>query len=412
MKLSRSVIVLTLISLVSAACLIPQEMAAYVLPPTSTSTSTITNSPIPSLTPFQPQTLTAIPIGTASSTPAASLAASPTATITGTGTITLLPSSTITQTVSGLPTQKTPSRTSTIFKSQTASKTQSALTATKTRTLSVPTFTRTNGPSPTPTRSRTPGPTLTASPTVNGGQLTPGGPVSAMQLINAMNALRVANGYPALRVNSILMGTAQWTAEYMAANHLNGHIGNVSGRIAAAGYGNGATVFATENWARGFTSLSQIMSAWSDDLHMIPATNPYLTDIGAGVATGPWGPYYILHAAYAVGPTVAPSKTPTRTPSRTPTRTPSPTATPLPPTSTIPPTEPATQTPIPTEVPSDTPVPTDTQIPAGRVPGMDLFSFLRNWQTGEKPAEVFHLTIQVPVRGYNSNFEEFPRRSA
>ena len=46
---------------------------------------------------------------------------------------------------------------------------------------------------------------------------------------------------------------------------------------------------------------------------MIPATNPNLTDIGAGVATGPWGPYYILHAAYSVGPTVAPSRTPTRT---------------------------------------------------------------------------------------------------
>ena len=59
----------------------------------------------------------------------------------------------------------------------------------------------------------------------------------------------------------------------MAANDLNGHIGNVSGRIAGAGYGNGATVFATENWARGFTSLSQIMSAWSDDLHD-PARTP------------------------------------------------------------------------------------------------------------------------------------------
>jgi hypothetical protein len=43
---------------------------------------------------------------------------------------------------------------------------------------------------------------------------------------------------------------------------------------------------------------------------------------------------------------------------------------------------------------------------------MGLFSFVRNWQTGEKPAEVIHLTIQVPGRGYNSNFEEFPRRSA
>ena len=153
----------------------------------------------------------------------------------------------------------------------------------------------------------------------------------------------------------------------MAANHLNGHIGNVSGRIAAAGYGNGATVFATENWARGFTTLPQIMAAWSDSLHMIPATNPYLTDIGAGVATGPWGPYYILHAAYSVGPTVAPS--PTRTRTRTPTRTQTPTltSTPIPPTDSPVPTELPTDTAIPTEIPSDTPQPTETPTTTGSI---------------------------------------------
>ncbi len=185
-----------------------------------------------------------------------------------------------------------------------------------------------------------------------------------------MNQLRVANGYPALRVNAILMGTSQWTAEYMAANHSNGHIGNVSGRIAAAGFGNGATVFATENWARGFTTLSQVMAAWADPLHMIPATNPNLTDIGAGVATGPWGPYYILHAAYSVGPTVAPSRTPTRTFTRTPTRTATPTFTLPPPTSTIPPTGTSTNSPEPTEVPSLTP--TETIEPSGFQPGKQV----------------------------------------
>ena len=168
-KLSRSVIVLTLISLVSAACLIPQEMAAYVLPPTSTSTSTITNSPIPSLTPFQPQTLTAIPIGTASSTPAASLAASQTATITGTRTITLLPSSSITQTVQVLPTQRRPARLPPVSSHKRHPKRDPRSRPRKPGIPPVPTFTRTNGPSPTPTRSRTPAPTLTASPTVNGG---------------------------------------------------------------------------------------------------------------------------------------------------------------------------------------------------------------------------------------------------
>jgi hypothetical protein len=223
-----------------------------------------------------------------------------------------------------------------------------------------------------------------------------------------MNQLRVANGYPALRVNAILNGTAQWTAEYMAANHSNGHIGNVSGRIAAAGFGNGATVFATENWARGFATLPQIMAAWADPLHMIPATNPYLTDIGAGVATGPWGPYYILHAAYAVGPTVAPSRTPTRTTTRTPTRTPTPTFTLPPPTSTIPPTETATNTPEPTEVPSQTP--TETMEPSGFLPGstLGIFKIGQSKTTCELRSSCQMGCLQGGA--YNFSFETCKRR--
>ncbi len=147
-----------------------------------------------------------------------------------------------------------------------------------------------------------------------------------------MNAARVANGYPALIVHPILMGTAQWTAEYMAANHLMDHIGDVRGRVAAAGYGSGATVYATENWAMGFSTLQQIMNAWNDYWHMLPATYPLYVHVGAGVATGPWGPYYILHAAYTIGITHTPTWTATRTGTMTPTYTP------LPPTGTFTPT--------------------------------------------------------------------------
>jgi uncharacterized protein YkwD len=306
--------------LLSVACMIPQEMVSSILPPTSTITPTETLTPLPSLTPFQPLSLTNLPGETASQTFEVSMTV--TFTVSPTGTLTILPTGTATQTLAAsfTPSSTLPlyiTQTSTVFRSPTPTRTRTIALATSTRTVQGPSATasrtRTPGPTYTRTLTRTPGPTLTASPTYNGGQITPAGPVTAMQLINAMNQLRVANGYPALKVNSILMGTAQWTAEYMAANHSNGHIGNVSGRIAAAGYGNGATVFATENWARGFATLSQIMSAWSDSLHMIPATNPYLTDIGAGVATGPWGPYYILHAAYSVGPTTIPSPTRTRT---------------------------------------------------------------------------------------------------
>jgi uncharacterized protein YkwD len=158
--------------------------------------------------------------------------------------------------------------------------------------------------------------------------------VTPAQLINAVNELRVANGFPALKVNSILMGTAQWTAETMAANHYLNHLTylgypSVRERIAAAGYGPCATVWATENWAMGFPSLAAIMVAWSDAAHMLPMTQAYYKDIGAGVATGPWGTYYIVHAAYTTGTTCPPTSTPRPTVTATPvpTRTETPTIT-------------------------------------------------------------------------------------
>jgi uncharacterized protein YkwD len=199
-------------------------------------------------------------------------------------------------------------------------------TVTQTRTFT-PYYTRTN--TSTPTRTRTPAPPTT---TVNSTLVVPTGPVTPMQLINAVNQLRTANGFPALVVNSNLMGTAQWTAETMAMNHYMNHLvylglgyPGVRDRIAAAGYGPCATVWATENWAMGFPTLDAIMVAWSDAAHMLPMTQSYYKDIGAGVATGPWGTYYIVHAAYTTG-TVCPS-TPTVTKTETPTTTITPTLT-------------------------------------------------------------------------------------
>ncbi len=85
------------------------------------------------------------------------------------------------------------------------------------------------------------------------------GNVSAGELIALVNSLRTANGLPALIEDPILDGTAQWTAQYMADNNLSDHIGNVAGRVSAAGYGSGGTVFATENWARfNVGTLNQI----------------------------------------------------------------------------------------------------------------------------------------------------------
>ena len=61
--------------------------------------------------------------------------------------------------------------------------------------------------------------------------------VTAYDLIIAMNTLRVSFGLPALVEDPIINAVAQGTAEIMAANQMSWHIGDVRGRVAAAGYG-------------------------------------------------------------------------------------------------------------------------------------------------------------------------------
>ena len=127
--------------------------------------------------------------------------------------------------------------------------------------------------------------------------------VSAYDLIVAMNTLRVSNGLPALVEDPIIDAVAQGTAETMAANEMSWHIGDVSGRLAAAGFGGGSKVWGTENFATGnYESIDQIMQVWSDDAHMIPARQPAYCNIGAGTAVAPNGwTYYVLQAAYTAG---------------------------------------------------------------------------------------------------------------
>lgn len=148
--------------------------------------------------------------------------------------------------------------------------------------------------------------------------LAQSGGVTAYDLIIAMNTLRVSRGLPPLIEDAIINAVAQSTAQTMAANQMSWHIGNVPGRLAAAGYGGGARVFATENFAVGNLTIDQIMVAWSDASHMIPAVNPAYCHVGAGVAKSPNGmTYYVLQAAYTsarscgsygspVGPTSSP----------------------------------------------------------------------------------------------------------
>ena len=127
--------------------------------------------------------------------------------------------------------------------------------------------------------------------------------VTAADLILAMNTLRVSYGLQALIEDPIINAVAQSTAQTMADNMLSWHIGDVAGRLAAAGYGGGSKVWATENFAIGYNaSIDEIMVMWSDESHMLPAVTPAYCNIGAGTAQASNGStYYVLQAAYVSG---------------------------------------------------------------------------------------------------------------
>jgi len=133
--------------------------------------------------------------------------------------------------------------------------------------------------------------------------LAPSNQVSAYDLIIAMNTLRVSYGLPALVEDPIVNAVAQSTATTMAVNSMSWHIGDVRGRLAAAGYGNGSTVWATENFAvsGGGMGIDEIMAVWADPDHMRPAVEPAYCNVGAGVAEANGKTYYILQAAYVSG---------------------------------------------------------------------------------------------------------------
>lgn len=125
--------------------------------------------------------------------------------------------------------------------------------------------------------------------------------VTPGEMISLVNNLRASNGLPALIEDPILNSTAYATAQAMAANDVCAHIGGARDRIAAAGFGGGAAVFATENMAcAASATIGDIQQWWSDSVHMMPMNEARYTHVGAGAYTGSNGTtYYVLHAAYS-----------------------------------------------------------------------------------------------------------------
>ena len=92
-------------------------------------------------------------------------------------------------------------------------------------------------------------------------------PLTASQVINAINQYRQENGLSPLRTNSTLMALAQSHSEYQAATGLITHTGaggsTPKDRAYAAGYGDGNTIFLSEIIYGGTSAtVSSAMTWW------------------------------------------------------------------------------------------------------------------------------------------------------
>jgi hypothetical protein len=130
---------------------------------------------------------------------------------------------------------------------------------------------------------------------------------SAYDVIDAVNALRASQGLGPLKVNSILMGTAQGQSDYQASIGEVTHTGpggtRPRDRAMAAGYGGGATVFISENIMGGINLSAQAaVQAWTGDSpHWNTMMGANYQDIGAGVATSGTFVYYTIDVGYVAG---------------------------------------------------------------------------------------------------------------
>ena len=130
---------------------------------------------------------------------------------------------------------------------------------------------------------------------------------NANELIAAVNTLRAASGLPEYTVNSILMGTAQAQANFMASIGSVTHSGpggiGLTQRLLNAGYPLAGDLsqggFRAENITGGpGKSANQAIQEWlGDAAHINTMLSPNLHEIGAGVAVSGGTVYYVIDCA-------------------------------------------------------------------------------------------------------------------
>ena len=130
---------------------------------------------------------------------------------------------------------------------------------------------------------------------------------SASTVINTINSLRAQQGLAALQTHPALMLIAQQHSEYQASigtwTHVSADGSSPTDRAYAAGFGDGATIYISENAAFGQNQsiIDVINSSWNDPLHHHTMYNPSARYIGAGVAYSGDLVFYTVDTGYWVG---------------------------------------------------------------------------------------------------------------
>ncbi|MBN1304637.1 MAG: LysM peptidoglycan-binding domain-containing protein [Anaerolineales bacterium] len=134
---------------------------------------------------------------------------------------------------------------------------------------------------------------------------------SASELIAEVNTLRASNGLWAYTANSILMGTAQSQANYMASIGAWTHEGpggiSTTQRLLNAGYPLAGDLsmggFRSENVTMGTNkTAADAVQEWTGDAaHLNTMLSTNLTEIGAGVAVVGNTYYYVIDCARPTG---------------------------------------------------------------------------------------------------------------
>jgi uncharacterized protein YkwD len=141
------------------------------------------------------------------------------------------------------------------------------------------------------------------------------------EVLAEINGLRMANGMAPLNENQYLNIAAQNHADWIASTLQGGHTGaggsTPADRALAVGYGEGADVRVTENWARGpgLTSYSCVYDMWApSSAHINNMLTTWHNEFGAGVALDSQGmTVYVVKFGHVVGS--APLPQPTTDPS-------------------------------------------------------------------------------------------------